>query len=384
MLTMEKVYVLGGLRTPIVVKNGQFKNIKPECFGAEVLKALIKKYALTDISGVIAGNAVGTGGNITRLMTLTAGIDERVPAMTVDVQCASAAAAISVAYAKIAAGQGDVFIAGGLESSSLQPIRVYAKGDDRYDKTPMHDGAYKTAQFSPGDLNPDAMLRGAEKTAQAENITKEELDAWVLESHRRASDAQTAGVLSDIIVPVNGCEMDDGIRPRMNQRLLDRLPLIFGKGSLTNAGNSCLINDGAAFVVLVSEKYLAKHKIKPAARILGTASMGGVPDESPRGAMRTADTLLSKLGLGYEDLSAIEFNEAFAVIDVLFERSHPSLRGIYNTFGGALAYGHPYGASGAILMLHLLKALSSAGGGKGILSIAGAGGMGEAIGVEML
>ena len=218
----------------------------------------------------------------------------------------------------------------------------------------------------------------------SENITKEELDAWVLESHRRASDAQTAGVLSDIIVPVNGCERDDGIRPRMNQRLLDRLPLIFGKGSLTNAGNSCLINDGAAFVVLVSEKYLAKHKIKPAARILGTASMGGVPDESPRGAMRTADTLLSKLGLGYEDLSAIEFNEAFAVIDVLFFLIHPSLRGIYNTFGGALAYGHPYGASGAILMLHLLKALSYAGGGKGILSIAGAGGMGEAIGVEML
>lgn len=384
MKKMEKVYVLGGLRTPIVVKNGHFKYIKPENFGGEVLSALIKKYHLTDISCIIAGNAVGTGGNIARLMALTAGIDERVPAMTVDMQCASAAAALSVAYAKIASGQDDVIIAGGLESASLQPTRVYSENDDRYGKTPGKDGAYKTAQFAPEELSPDTMLQGAEKTAQSEHITKAELDKWVLESHRRAAKAQADNVLSDIIVPIDGWSEDDGIRPRMNQRLLDRLPLLFGENTVTNAGNSCLINDGAAFAVLVSERYAKAHGLKAAARILGTASVGGDPHESPRGAMRTADVLLERLGMRYEDLSAIEFNEAFAVIDVLFERTHPSLSKIYNRFGGALAYGHPYGASGAILLIHLLKALESSGGGRGILSIAGAGGMGEAIGVELL
>ena len=100
--------------------------------------------------------------------------------------------------------------------------------------------------------------------------------------------------------------------------------------------------------------------------------------------MRTADVLLKRLGLRYEDLSAIEFNEAFAVIDVLFERAHPSCLDRYNRFGGALAYGHPYGASGAVLLIHLLQSLREAGGGKGILSIAGAGGMGEAIALEMM
>lgn len=384
MRKMEKVYVLGGLRTPIVVKNGHFKYIKPENFGGEVLSALIKKYHLTDISGIIAGNAVGTGGNIARLMALTAGIDERVPAMTVDMQCASAAAAMSVAYAKIASGQDDVIIAGGLESASLQPTRIYSENDDRFGKTPGKDGAYKTAQFAPEELSPDTMLQGAEKTAQSEHITKAELDKWVLESHRRAAKAQADKVLSDIIVPIDGWSEDDGIRPRMNQRLLDRLPLLFGENTVTNAGNSCLINDGAAFAVLVSERYAKAHGLKAAARILGTASVGGDPHESPRGAMRTADVLLERLGMRYEDLSAIEFNEAFAVIDVLFERVHPSLSKIYNRFGGALAYGHPYGASGAILLIHLLKALESSGGGRGILSIAGAGGMGEAIGVELL
>lgn len=381
---MENVYVLGGLRTPIVVKNGKFKNIKPECFGAEVLRALVKKYELKAIDGVIAGNAVGTGGNIARLMTLTAGIDEGVPAMTIDMQCASAAAAISTAYAKIAVGQGNVYIAGGMESPSLQPTRVYAEHDDRFEKTPQHDGAYKTAQFAPDDFEPDTMLRGAERTAQTEHITRAELDAWVLESHRRAAKAQADGVMDDIIVPINGWIKDDGIRPRMSQRLLDRLPLLFGEGSVTNAGTACLINDGAAFVVLVSERYLKEHGITHAARILGTASVGGVPAESPRGAMRTADVLLKRIGLTYEDLSAVEFNEAFAVIDVLFDRRYPELKDIYNTFGGALAYGHPYGASGAILLLHLLKALESRGGGRGVLSIAGAGGMGEAIGVELI
>ena len=383
---MEKVYVLGALRTPIVTKNGKFKTVPAEELGASVIRAITEKFpdAARNLSGVIGGNAVGTGGNIARLAALTAGIDETVPAWTVDMQCASAAAALAAAYHAIACGEGDVYLAGGMESSSLQPLRVYDKKDARFAKTPGGDGAYYTAQFAPGDLDPQTMLRGAERVVKAENVAKEELDAWAIESHRRAAAAQKKGVLRPFIVSVNGVDEDDGIRPRMNQKLLDRLPRLFGADSVTTAGSSCLINDGAAFALLVGENWLRKHPaIRPAARIVAAQAMGGAPDESPRGAMRTAEALLSRLGMRMEEMAAIEFNEAFAVIDVLYERKYPDLVARYNTLGGALAYGHPYGASGAILLVHLLSALESVGGGFGLLSIAGAGGMGEALLLEM-
>ena len=382
---MEKVYVLGALRTPIVTKNGKFKTVPAEELGAAVMRALLEQFpdAARNLSGVIGGNAVGTGGNITRLAALTAGLPDPVPAWTVDMQCASAAAALAAAYHAIACGESEVCLAGGMESSSLQPLRVYDKKDARYSKTPEGDGAYCTAQFAPDDLDPQTMLRGAERVAKAENVTKEELDAWALESHKRAAAAQKKGVLRPFIVSVNGVDEDDGIRPRMNQKLLDRLPRLFGADSVTTAGTSCLINDGAAFALLVGEKWLREHPaVHPVARIVGTQAAGGAPDESPRGAMRTAEALLSRLGKKMEDMAVIEFNEAFAVIDMLFERKYPHLVSRYNTLGGALAYGHPYGASGAILLVHLLAALKNVGGGFGLLSIAGAGGMGEAIVLE--
>ncbi|MCR5758722.1 MAG: thiolase family protein [Selenomonas sp.] len=381
---MEPVYVVKALRTPIVKKNGVFRSLPPEKLGAVLLQTLQRDCGLKQIDGIIGGNAVGTGGNITRLTALMAGLDEGIPAYTVDMQCASAAAALDLAYSKISSGQGDVWLAGGMESSSLQPLRVYASQDERYRMTPDQDGKYYTAQFAPGDMAPDTMLRGAERVAAQEGITREELEEWALISHRRAAGAAAKNLLQDSIVPIEGWQQDDGIRPRMSAALLKRLPLLLGPGTTLTAGSACTINDGAAFAVLASEGYVQRQGIKPMARILGVASLGGNPVESPRGAMRTADVLLKRLGLTYEELQAIEFNEAFAVIDVLFAREHPACKERYNRLGGALAYGHPYGASGAILLVHLLESLRLAGGGRGILSIAGAGGMGEAIVLELM
>lgn len=381
---MEEVYVLAVMRTPIVGKNGRFRTVRPELLGAKVLKALQNRCGFTQPDGILGGNAVGTGGNITRLMSLLAGWDSSVPACTIDMQCASAAAALSLAYAKLASGQGDIWIAGGMESASLQPVRIYAAQDERHGLTPGRDGRYTTAQFSPGDMAPDTMLRGAERVAVSEGITRQELEAWALRSHRRAAEAAARGIFEDILVSVNGWAKDDGIRPHMRQQLLDRLPPLLGEGTGLTAGTACCINDGAAFAVLVSGSYAKKTGCRPLAKIIGTAAVGGNPAESPRGAMRTADILLERLGLCHEQLAAIEYNEAFAVIDVLFERVHPDCLSRYNRFGGALAYGHPYGASGVVLLGQLIKSLEAAGGGKGILSIAGAGGMGEAIALELV
>lgn len=374
------VYILGGLRTPIAVANTKFKTIRPEILGAAVLKALRKNFALEYVDEVICGNAVGTGGNIARLMTLLAGFDESTAALTVDRQCASGAAAISIAYAKISCGLADLIIAGGGESSSLQPLRIYHKNDPRFNLTAADGikGSYKTAQFSPNELDALAMLKGAQRVAEVENISKDELDAWALISHQRAANAKN--ILRGYIVEVAGVSEDTGIKKNISRRLLERATLPLGAGTLISAGNACRFNDGAAFVVLASENFIRTNNLSPAAQIIDVATGGVNPCESPRGAQAVADKLLARNSLAYEDLAAIEFNEAFAVIDVLFERAHPNLTEKFNPLGGALAYGHPYGASGAIILIHLLASLKR---GLGLIGIAGAGGTGDAILIEV-
>lgn len=378
---MSKVFIIGGLRTAIVVANTKFKRVRPEIFGAEVLRALREKFSLNRVDEVICGNAVGTGGNIARLMTLNAGFDDSTAALTVDRQCASGAAAISIGYAKISCELADVIVAGGAESSSLQPLRIFHANDDRFSLTAADgiQGGYYTAQFSPDEFDALAMLKGAQRVADAENISKTELDAWALTSHQRAAAAVEN--LRGYIVEVADVHEDTGIKKNISQRLLDRAPLPLGAGTKISAANACRINDGAAFVVLASENFVRENNLSPAAQILDVATGGVNPLESPRGAQAVADKLLAKNALTYENLAAIEFNEAFAVIDVLFERAHPQLVDRFNRLGGALAYGHPYGASGAILLIHLLAALKNCDG-RGLMSIAGAGGTGEAILIE--
>lgn len=373
------VYIMGGLRSPIVVANTLFKTIRPEELGAAVLRSLRRKFTLEHVDEVIVGNVVGTGGNIGRLMALLAGFGDATAALTVDRQCASGAAAIAIAYAKISCGLADVIIAGGVESSSLQPLRVYHTNDPRFDATEADGlkGAYRTAQFSPDELDPLAMIRGAQRVAEAEDMSKAELDAWAVRSHQRAAASDSIACIRNYLVEVAGVSHDTGIKKNI-ARLLERAPLPLGRGVIS-AANACRINDGAAFVVLGSERFVRDKKCSTAARIVDVATGGVNPLESPRGAQAVADKLLMKRGLAYENLSAIEFNEAFAVIDVLFARAHPALVDRYNILGGALAYGHPYGASGAILMIHLLASLR---GGLGLMSIAGAGGTGDAVLIE--
>ena len=380
---MSKVFILGGLRTPIVTAGTKFKFIRPEIFGAEVLRALRKKFSLNRVDEIICGNAVGTGGNISRLMTLTAGFDTATAALTVDRQCASGASAISIGYAKISAGLADVIIAGGAESSSLQPLRVYHRNDERFNLTAADgiSGAYRNAQFSPDEFDALAMLKGAQRVADAENISRDEMDAWALRSHQRATAA--VEILREYIVEISGVTEDTAVKKNISRKVLQRAPLPLGEGTKISAGNACRINDGAAFVVLVSENFLRENFLSPAAQILDTAAGGVNPLQSPRGAQAVADKLLARNNLTYEELSAVEFNEAFAVIDVLFERAHPACVEKFNRLGGALAYGHPYGASGAILLIHLLAALKNFGGGLGLLSIAGGGGVGESILIEV-
>lgn len=375
---MNNAYILGGLRSYVGVCNGMYRHVPAEVLGAAVLRNVMEKYHIVLPDYIIAGNGVGAGGNIARLMALEAGVDISVPAFTVDVQCGSGLESIAVAAAKIAAGEADVVIAGGFESSSTQPRRGYNPNHPAY----TGDDWYSVAKFMPGIHRETVMLEGAELAAEQENITKEEMDAWVLRSHALAVQTQQKGLLKDVVTSVCGAKADEGIRPRMSQRLLDRMPKVLPEGKFITAANSCLINDGAAFLVLCSERYLQQHHLRAQAKVLGSAACGGDPLVSPKTAILALQKLLQKQGLQEQDIDGFELNEAFAVIDVLFARAFPQSMEKYNVFGGALAYGHPYGASGGIILLHLLESLKQRNGRLGCCSVAAAGGVGTALLVE--
>lgn len=379
---MGNVYILGGLRSYTGVENGMYKNISAEELGAEVLKKTIRKFDIkeSDINLVIAGNAVGAGGNIARLMTLTAELTEEIPAFTVDMQCGSGLESIAIAASKIKSGFADLIVAGGFESSSTAPRRAYNKNHPDYEKYGGEAGWYKAAKFVPDSHEQTAMLEGAERTALFNDITRQDLNKWVLKSHEDAKKVRENAVLKDIVAVVKaGADKDEGIRERMTEKFLDRLPCVLKAGQVITAANSCLTNDGAAFVVLCSEEYLKKNNLKANAEFIDICETGSNPMRSPESVIKAIDRLLYKNSLLPEDIDIYECNEAFAVIDELFARKYPKQVKDYNIFGGALAYGHPYGASGAMIMLHAMKALDYRNGRLAVCGIAAAGGVGSAV-----
>lgn len=365
--TLSPVYIMGGLRTPIGSYKGQFKSIKPEILGARILDALYVQYPKVD--EIICGNAVGTGGNIGRLTSLNSKYGEKIPAYTVDMQCASAGAAIIQGYRAVRSGMADCVLAGGTESSSLQPLRTYAAGDDR-------TGEYTVAQFSPQENDALAMLKGAQRTIEKYEVSKAELDFWSIRSQQAAGKARDEGILAPYILNMGEGYVDESVRPRLSQRLLDRMKPVLGPGTSVTAGNACFTHDGAAFVALSNEP--------GPFRLVEAISYGGNPLYSPEGAWQATEQLLTKVGFTMADIDAVEWNEAFAVIDVLFERNYKPYIDRYNQLGGALAYGHPFGCSGAIILLHLMAALNHCKGRFGICAIAGAGGMGTAMLIERM
>ncbi|MDY4147954.1 MAG: thiolase family protein [Acidaminococcus fermentans] len=372
------VCLVAGLRSHLGLQNGIFKEVPPEKLGAALLRQLCVQVPVArEAQLVIGGNAVGSGGNLTRLMALEAGFPVSTPALTVDMQCASALAALSLGYGQIRGGLLDVVLAGGVESSSMQPRRVYQPWDARY--TPE---GYMTAQFSPDTDSPRTMLEGAERTAQVYGVSREELDRWAVRSHRKAAEAWEEGRLEPWVVSLFGSTRDESIRPRMNGRLARRMPTL-------TAANACLTQDGAAFLVLASGEKLAEWRragkpVRPLARILHCTAAGVNPRFSPLGALAVGEKLLEETGLPVEAIDDFEYNEAFAVISALFARQYPTCTDRYLPLGGALAYGHPYGCSGAVLVIHALAALEGQEGKKALCAIAGAGGTGAGVLLETL
>lgn len=376
---MSRVYLIGGMRTPIGKTGGFLKEVLPEKLAAALLNKIIAKYKLSpsDIDQILFGNAVGPGGNIARVSLLEAGWPYDIPALTVDSQCGSGLSAVNLAACQILAGQAELVIAGGVESTSMAPRRQFNSGDPRFQGEDVY---FDRAPFSTPAVGDPDIGEAAENLAKLMNISRTDMDRLALESHRRAAITEKQGLLKDIIVPiaVSGeiIDTDECIRKSMSLKLLERMKPVFMDGGKITAGNTCLKHDGAAMVLIASEQAVKKYNLKPQAILKGTVSSGCDPNLFPLSPVSSIQKLVSKHNLQLMDIDALEINEAFAVkilactgqLNVSLEKT--------NMLGGALAYGHPYGASGAIILLHLLKALEQANGRFGIASIGAVGGLG--------
>lgn len=314
---------------------------------------------------------------------LEAGLPFNVSGTTIDFQCGSSLKAINLAASLIKSGEKDLIIVGGAESTSLAPNKQYNPRDKRYKGK---DVFYKRAQFSPCSIGDPDMMEGAENVANHFNIERKAMDDWAVESHIKALKARRENKLKDIIFSIkndkNLITEDESIRNKPSLELMKRaLPILGQRGTIT-AANACLTHDGAALIVMASEEAVKKYNLKPRALWVGGDSCGVDPNLFPLGAISATQKLLKSHDLNINNIDLIEINEAFAVKVLAFLKYFNLQEEKVNVFGGALAYGHPYGASGAIIMLHLLEALKDKNKKIGLATLGVAGGLGVASIIE--
>jgi acetyl-CoA C-acetyltransferase len=360
----EQPVVVAALRTPIGTAGKALADVEAARLAAPVLARLA---AVVGRPGeVVLGNCTGPGGDVARVATLAAGLPAEVPALTVDRQCGSGLAAIEVGAALVPS-RGFVF-AGGVESASTAPWRFWP---------PAEGGApvrYRRAPFAPAELGDPEMGAAADLLAEQAGVSRERQDEYAARSHRRAWAALEDGRFADEVVPVAGLDRDERPRPGMTAARLARFPAAFRTGGTVTTGNSCGVNDGAAVVALApGDTGLA------GLRVLATASAGVDPNLPGLGVVPAARLALDRAGLALDDIDVVEINEAFAgqvlaCCDALCldpARVCPE--------GGALALGHPWGASGAVLVVRLFSQLvRRRGGSYGLAAIAVGGGQGVA------
>jgi acetyl-CoA C-acetyltransferase len=381
-MTSAKAVIIAARRTAIGKAGGLHRTRRLDALAAPVISAVLADAGLdpADLDEIVIGNAAGGGGNPARLIALAAGLPETTPALSLDRQCASGLDAIVTAARLIETGGAQAVLAGGAESPSTAPWRV--------DKPPNLHGEpprfFSQAVFTPASSDDPGMIEAAENVAREYAVSRERQDAFALESHRRAVAAQRAGRLAAEIVALGRDardSVDEGPRPALSDRLLSRLPPIVPGGSVT-AGNSCAINDGAAIVLLVSPDLHRRLGSPPGLALIAAASAGIAPRILGMAAVPALRDACARAFISPADLTAIELNEAFAA-QVLATADALSLDpSRLNTEGGALAFGHPYGASGAILVGRLFSQLirnhTGSASGPAAAMIAAAGGLGVA------
>lgn len=389
----EAVVVAYGRSAVGKAPKGTFKDTRPEAIGAAVIKGVLQKLPKLDpamIEDVILGCAfqeAEQGCNVARTVMLMAGMPESVPAQTVNRFCSSGLQAISMGANAIMAGQADVIMAGGVETMSMIPMGGNTN--------------VPNAEFA--EENPKTMtMMGitAENVAEKYALTREETDAFALESHRRAIEAQDAGKFDDEIIPVDAVKYkvnaegrvesytvpftkDEGMRRGLTMEALAKLKPVFKKNGVVTAGNASQMNDAASVVILMEKKKAEELGIKPIAKFVSFAVAGCAPDYMGLGPIYAIPKALKLAGIEKSDVDLWELNEAFAAQAVACVKELELDTDKVNVNGGGIALGHPLGCTGAFLTCKLLSELQRRKQKYGVVSMCIGGGMGAAGVYEM-
>jgi acetyl-CoA acyltransferase len=380
---MPAAVIVDAVRTPIGKRNGSLRGWHPVDLAAHTLQALVRRSDLDPalVDDVVAGclTQVGEqGANIGRNAVLAAGFPETVPGTSVDRQCGSSQQAVHFAAQGVMAGAYDVVIALGVESMTRVPMGANFQGGSPFG--PRMEARY---QLVPQGIS-------AEMIAERWGISREENDAFALESHRRAARARAEGRYEGEIVPVqvsvdgatSTFSQDEGIRPDTSLEQLALLKPAFKSDGVITAGNSSQISDGAAAVLIMSEAKAGALGLTPRARFHAFALAGDDPVLMLTAPIPATTKVLERGGLVLEDIDLVECNEAFAPVVLAWAHEHKADLGRVNVNGGAIALGHPLGASGARIMTTLLNELERTGGRYGLQTMCEAGGLANATIIE--
>jgi 3-oxoadipyl-CoA thiolase len=383
----QEAYIIEALRTPVGRYGGALKDVRPDDLAAHVIAALVRKTGVdpTRIEDVILGCANQAGEdnrNVARMALLLAGLPVDVAGATVNRLCGSGLEAINNAARAIKVGEGDVFIAGGVESMTRAPF-VMAKPSEAWQRgeQTLYDTTLGWRFTNPRLAEmyyPFSMGETAENVAERWGISREDQDAFAAESQRRAGDAISAGRFRDEIVPVTVpqtrgeslvVDTDEHPRPDTDKEKLARLRAAFRKDGSVTAGNASGINDGASAVLLVSERAAGEMGLRPVARVITSAVAGVNPDCMGVGPVPATRKALERAGLRVEDLDLIELNEAFASQSLACIRDLKLDPAKVNVNGGAIALGHALGNSGSRLVTTLVHELGRRGGRYGLATM---------------
>ncbi len=397
---MPEAYLVEGVRTPVGRYGGALAAVRPDDLAALVVKSLVERTGVSPelLDEVVFGAANQAGEdnrNVARMAVLLAGLPDTLPGYTVNRLCASGMTAVANASQAIRAGDADLMIAGGVESMTRapwvqeKPGKAWAKPGAQFDTsigwrfTNPVLAARQKATFS--------MPETAEEVARIDNISREDADAFAVESHRRATAAIAAGHFAHEIVPVevdlgrgktSVVSVDEGPRADTTLEVLAGLRPVVAGGSVVTAGNASSLNDGASALLVASEAAVERYGLTPRARIVTSVSAALAPEIMGLGPVPATEKALQRSGLSIEDLGSIEINEAFATQSLASIRRLGLDPARVNADGGAIALGHPLGSSGSRLLVTLLNRMQREGSRYGLATMCVGVGQGTATIIE--
>jgi len=382
---MPEAYIVEAVRSPVGRRGGGLASVHPADLGAHAIKGVLDRSgidpaAVEDVFWGCVDTVGPQAGDIGRTCWLAAGLPEEVPGTTIDRQCGSSQQAVHFAAQAVMSGTNDVIVAGGVQNMSAIPISsAMTAGQALGFDDPFSGSVGWRARYGDQEVS---QFRGAEMIADKWGITREEMEAFAVESHERAIRARAEGRFEREILPLNGVTHDEGPRePNLDK--IRSLPTLVPDGRLT-AALASQISDGAAALLVVSERALAEHNLTPRARIHHLSVRGADPIYMLTAPIPATAYALAKAGMTIDQIDLVEINEAFASVVLAWQRESGADLAKVNVNGGAIALGHPLGATGARLMTTLLHELERTGGRYGLQTMCEGGGQANVTIIERL